>query len=180
MPRPCRDVRRGRAGSRLVPLAKLRLHDASRPRHAAVARLWRRRIGHTRFRETVSTRRRRLSFGSHPRANEFPRGCQPERESPRRRRAAASSSAVSHSPLSGSRAHPTTNMLGNRAHNVTVETNRVPWAIHNAPGDATHADRIRIARWLMLGHASLGHDGYGSRTHRTRLLRPPPVFKIGP
>src|ERR1700682_4618378 len=62
MPRPCRDFRRGRAGSRLTARAYLRLHDASRPRHAAVARLWRRRPGHIRYRKTVPTRRRRLCF----------------------------------------------------------------------------------------------------------------------
>jgi hypothetical protein len=62
MPRPCRDVRRGRAGSHPTTLPQLRLHDASPPRHAAVARLWRRRLERTGYRKTVTTRRRRLRF----------------------------------------------------------------------------------------------------------------------
>jgi hypothetical protein len=61
MPRPYRDVRRnGSVGTLKVRSRRI---DASRPRHAAVARLWRRRLGCPRYRETGATRRRRIRFG---------------------------------------------------------------------------------------------------------------------
>jgi hypothetical protein len=60
MPRPGRDVRRDGAAGRLE--VRSRLIDASRPRHAAVARLWRCRPGGAGYRKTVTTRRRRLRF----------------------------------------------------------------------------------------------------------------------
>jgi hypothetical protein len=58
--RPGRDVRRDGAVGRLK--VRSRLIDASRPRHAAVARLWRRRPVCSRYRETGATRRRRICF----------------------------------------------------------------------------------------------------------------------